>query len=279
MKLEKDLKPHEYFLYMKKFFIRESEGFKSKDEQRTSIIIDDFDKYIQLIEFYSKMQELTPTNKYYKKINDSIVNSFLLSFDESNKRFNSYECFETFLSKPNKFYDDIENQAVSFFNTFRNEMIEIIQHIEDYKVLLDFKLKLYLESEKIKEILGIDKVTQLEQIIYIIHEQQEFLKFEKGNIKLIEKKQEITEHPFSSDENFRLFIYLNQWFKPRGVKAKFTYILEHFQNVREKNMLESTFFDFIETYTKTRIAKRKQPSANNPDYFEILKILEEAFLK
>lgn len=109
----------------------------------------------------------------------------------------------------------------------------------------------------------------------------EFLTYlisKKTNDLGIKKEQDI-EHPFSSQENYDLFRYFDQWFKPSGKKAKYTYILEHFQDNREKQIMEKPFFDFIEKYTNNPITKRKHSSANNPSLFEILKKLENDFIQ
>jgi hypothetical protein len=156
----------------------------------------------------------------------------------------------------------IRKQVVTTFSTEELDQL--------YRELMDFLTQNELVNDEFQKYPEkLIKVTQ-QDIKLLIGNNKEII-----NINTIQ----IEENPFSNIENYHLFIYINKWFKPSGKKAKYSYILEHFQKEREKQLIEKPFFEFVERITKMPISKRKHPSANNQEYFKILNDIEQDFIK
>ncbi len=84
------------------------------------------------------------------------------------------------------------------------------------------------------------------------------------------------EHPFSSKTNFELFKYLDEWFKPRGKKAKYTYIFNHFKdNDFEPLLSQNTYLEFVMSFKNIKIADRLQGAPSNKIDAEINRLVSE----
>jgi hypothetical protein len=86
------------------------------------------------------------------------------------------------------------------------------------------------------------------------------------------------EHPFSKKENFDLFKYFDEWFKPQGKKVKYTYIFNFFIEHKKENFSQSQFFIFASIYSGLNLGVRKH-SDNSVDHTKTLFNLENDFNK
>jgi hypothetical protein len=84
------------------------------------------------------------------------------------------------------------------------------------------------------------------------------------------------EHCFSSKTNFELFKYLDDWFKPSGKKAKYTYIFNHFKdNNFEPLLSQNNYLEFVMSFKNIKIADRLQGAPSNKIDAEINRLVVE----
>lgn len=214
---------------------------------------------------------------YQINMADEIYNSIkFINHNENEKDINVIEFFEDIVRITLvfcgwliccKFMKELQiikirKQVVTIFSTEELDQL--------YRELMDFLTQNELVNDDFQKYPEkLIKVTQ-QDIKLLIRNNKEII-----NINTIQ----IEENPFSNIENYKLFIYLNEWFKPTGKKAKYSYILEHFQKQREKELLEKPFFEFVTRFKGEFISDRKQPSANNQKYFKMLDDIEQEFIK
>jgi hypothetical protein len=89
------------------------------------------------------------------------------------------------------------------------------------------------------------------------------------------KETEI-KHPFSSETNFKLFKYLDEWFKPKAEKSKYTYIYNHFKdNDLEPILSQKVYFKFVGDFKNISIAQRLQGAPSNKIDAEINRLVSK----
>jgi hypothetical protein len=104
-----------------------------------------------------------------------------------------------------------------------------------------------------------------------------YLDFLNGalNNKPHPKETEI-KHPFSSETNFKLFKYLDEWFKPKAEKSKYTYIYNHFKdNDLEPILSQKVYFKFVGDFKNISIAQRLQGAPSNKIDAEINRLVSK----
>lgn len=276
--LNEELPPTDFVKLIKDGFVKISENSKNYDVERHQNIVSELNNLIFLLDSNSQLAKSNPKNKYFKLTEEILYSKFLEGFENTKQEKNIYILFEGILKGTKDLFSELSLNFENIKNELFDSFPEIIVHVDNQQTLRDLKLKILRSTTKLREVINMDKLN-FEQFLYeCIEEQQKYLHFENSNTL---KKSSITleENPFSNEENYQLFNYFCEWFKPKGGKAKYSYILEHFQQERECQLLEKPFFEFVGRKLNQKIALRKQPSANNPKYFDLLKNIEAQFMK
>jgi hypothetical protein len=93
---------------------------------------------------------------------------------------------------------------------------------------------------------------------------------------------EIIEHPFKDENNFKLFKYfVNNWKQSNTELSRYTYFFNFFRE-REKpkpkeHFSEKDFFSFVKRFKNIEISLRKQKNAIRTSYDDYLQHLESEF--
>ncbi|MBU3660715.1 MAG: hypothetical protein FGM14_12625 [Flavobacteriales bacterium] len=134
----------------------------------------------------------------------------------------------------------------------------------------------WIEKKSKNESLTTSRKRKYNEFFNFINERKnEFESNEKDEVKATPKEPEI-EHPFSSQKNFELFKYLDEWFKPTAKKAKYTYIYNHFKdNNFEPILSQNSYFEFVEKFKNISIANRLQGAPSNKIDAEINRLVSE----
>lgn len=171
---------------------------------------------------------------------------------------------------------------------FLNKTFDNQINIKEKETFLDYLELNYLFNKKVRFEADKIKLDQLKTNFFNHFYLQAKLKIEFFENWIIEKRKVISEkpkvdatekeieHPFSSKTNFELFKYLDEWFKPSGKKAKYTYIFNHFKdNDFEPLLSQNTYLEFVMSFKNIKIADRLQGAPSNKIDAEINRLVSK----
>lgn len=100
-----------------------------------------------------------------------------------------------------------------------------------------------------------------------------FIWFEENVLSLKENK-----HPFTNQEAYDVFNYLNEWVKPAD-KVKYSYIYDFIKENIDKNLHEKSYFEYVIELTGLNMSKRTQATALKQDKRDLVKAKYQDYLK
>ena len=181
------------------------------------------------------------------------------------------EIYKDIKQRNNKSIIKLENwdlKKETFFN----------QRMDSYSDELNLLEKINLEFDKTSKLfipINDDYKIICDRYLKLLEQQKE-MHSEKQQVETIKEQ----EHPFSKSENFELFKYFDEWFKPES-KAKYTYIFDFIKNKLEVTLNEQLYFKYI-TKLKPNLnlkTKRAQPTATNEKKQKLVESLYQDYLK
>jgi hypothetical protein len=172
-----------------------------------------------------------------------------------------------------KLKKDLKNYLICFKTLEeKNDFLDFIEldFLKRHKVKIEKDIELYSEQKVSLFIsLGKDAIFKIDCIEkWILENRKEInlIKPFKNNIN------NDIKHPFKSDEIYKVFQYLDEYFKSKS-KAKYTYIFDFIKSNLENTLNETLYFDFIISSKQIDMVNRAQATAFNLKKIELVKNL------